>query len=155
MNTSAVNNILSRAEVKCKESGAKLTEKRKLVLRQLIETNKLLSAYEIVDRMKTRSERSMPAMSVYRILDFLESASLVHKIESQNKYVACRHIQCDHQHQSAQFLICQSCDYVREINLNHIVLEDVQRLAEMEDFNLEFSVMEFNGLCHNCQQTNA
>lgn len=152
MTTANVNSILGKAEDKCKESGLKLTAKRKLILQQLVESNRLLSAYEIVDRMKKNANSSMPAMSVYRILDFLESSNLVHKLESQNKYVACRHIACNHSHQSAQFFICDKCDYVKEINLDHAVTQKVDELAEKEQFKLKFSVMEFKGLCQNCQE---
>ena len=152
MTTAKVNSILAKAEDKCKESGVKLTTKRKLILQQLVESKRLLSAYEIVDRMNKNSDNSMPAMSVYRILDFLESSNLVHKLQSQNKYVACRHIACNHSHQSAQFLICDNCDYVKEINLDHSVTKKVDELAESERFKLKFSVMEFKGLCQNCQE---
>lgn len=150
MTTDSIIKVLNKAEDKCKETGAKLTSKRRLVLQQLIESRQSLSAYEIVDRIKAKANNSMPAMSVYRILDFLESSNLVHKIESQNKYVACSHIQCNHSHQSAQFLICENCDYVKEINLNHPVSGEVQELARNEQFKLKFSVIEFKGLCETC-----
>ncbi len=153
MTTDTISKVLNKAEDKCRESGSKLTTKRKLILQQLIESRRLLSAYEIVDRMKEKTNNSMPAMSVYRILDFLESSNLVHKIESQNKYVACSHIQCNHSHQTAQFLICDNCDFVKEINLDNAVTDKVDELAERENFNLRFSVMEFKGICQTCQST--
>ncbi len=151
MTTNTIIEVLNKAEDKCKKTGTKLTSKRKLVLQQLIESQRLLSAYEILDRMKEKANNTMPAMSVYRILDFLESSNLVHKIESHNKYVACSHIQCNHNHQSAQFLICDNCDYVKEINLDHTVLDKVDEIADQQYFKLRFSVMEFNGLCQACQ----
>lgn len=151
MSAPKINEVLDKAEDKCRKSGVRLTTKRKLVLQQLIETQKLLSAYDIVDRLKSKAKQVMPAMSVYRILDFLESSNLVHKIESQNKYVACRHIECDHRHQSAQFLICRNCDYVKEVSLDHAVMDQMGELAGKENFKFEFSVMEFNGLCEACQ----
>lgn len=151
MKNTDVRHLLDKAEDKCLASGTKLTAKRKLVLKQLLTSNRLMSAYDIVDRMKAKEDSVMPAMSVYRILDFLSASNLVHKIESQNKYVACRHIQCDHQHQAAQFLICQNCDYVREINANQPTRPEINELAQAESFQLEFSVMEFKGLCRDCQ----
>lgn len=151
MSTDAIQMVLNQAENKCLEKGAKLTTKRKLVLQQLIESKRLLSAYDIVDRIKKYAKSSMPAMSVYRILDFLESVKLVHKLESQNKYIACRHIQCNHNHQSAQFLICNNCNYVKEINIEQSVMDTIGFAADDENFDLTFSVMEFKGLCHACQ----
>lgn len=152
MSKQLVDQVLSRAEVKCKESGVKLTTKRKMVLHHLIESQTLLSAYDIVDRIKIKEKNAMPAMSVYRILEFLKAENLVHKIESQNKFVACSHIHCDHSHQSAQFLICTNCDHVQEMNLGHEISDGIREQANKKGFKLEFSVMEFNGLCHACRQ---
>ncbi len=151
MSIESINTLLNKAEVKCNQSGTKLTLKRKLILQQLLESDRLLSAYEIVERIKVKENNTMPAMSVYRILGILESSNLVHKIESQNKYIACSHIKCNHSHQSAQFLICEKCDFIKEINLNHTVIENIDHLSEQENFKLKFSVMEFKGVCQNCQ----
>ena len=153
MNTD-INDILDKAENKCKASGVKLTRKRKLILESLLESKELLSAYDIVDCLKHNKNEDMPPMSVYRILEFLEASKLVHKLESQNKYVACRHIQCNHKHQSAQFLICQNCTFVDEINLNADVMGNMIEIAANQGFKLEHSVMEFKGICAQCQ-TNA
>ena len=38
-------------------------------------------------------------MSIYRILEFLESQQLVHKLKLTNRYVACVHITCNHEHE--------------------------------------------------------
>ena len=146
-----VTNLLNKAETKCTNLGSKLTTKRKLVLQQLLETGSLMSAYDILDRLKLKQKENIPAMSIYRILGFLEASNLVHKLESQNKFVACRHIKCDHRHQSAQFLICQKCDYFREINLEDSILENISANANLENFKLQYSVIEFKGLCPNCQ----
>jgi Fur family zinc uptake transcriptional regulator len=40
----------------------------------------------------SKDENSIPTMSVYRILEFLEAESLVHKPSSAKKHVACSHI---------------------------------------------------------------
>jgi len=153
MKTTVIDQVLQLAEDRCQLHGANLTVKRKLVLRQLIETRHALSAYEIAARIQHKTNNQLPVMSVYRMLDFLASVGLVHKIESQNKYVACRHISCDQPHQSAQYLICQNCDYIHEIDLSQERLGDIDQLAAQESFSLSFSVIEYKGLCHECQQT--
>lgn len=150
-NKQTVSDLLDKADIKCKDAGSKLTTKRKLVLQQLLETERLMSAYDILDRIKLKQKENMPAMSIYRILGFLESLNLVHKLESQNKFVACRHILCDHSHKSAQFFLCQKCDYFREIHLSDAVLDGISATANDQQFKLQYSVMEFKGLCRECQ----
>ena len=115
---SNMNSIIQHAEQHCKNHGVRLTEKRKQVLAGLIQTDKALSAYELIDVCKEQCGEVIPAMSVYRILEFLESENLVHKLKLANKYVVCAHIRCDHAHGVPQFLICGKCNKVKEISIS-------------------------------------
>ena len=110
-----IANSLSHAERLCADRGVKFTEKRKQVLTGLLESKKALSAYELTDYVRDKFNSQLPAMSVYRILDFLEEVDLVHRLDSAQKYVACSHIACNHEHELSQFLICRSCYLVEEI----------------------------------------
>ncbi|WP_197473994.1 Fur family transcriptional regulator, partial [Oleiphilus sp. HI0066] len=78
---SQINKIINSAEQQCKAKGVRLTDKRKQVLSALIESKKALSAYELVDYLKDEFKAPLPAMSVYRILDFLQTEQLVHKLD--------------------------------------------------------------------------
>ena len=102
----------------CSEQNIKLTTRRKEILSSLLNSDKALSAYDLIKILENQIGSSIPAMSVYRILDFLENNSLVHKLKLTNKYVACSHITCDHEHASSQFLICNDCDSVKEISVD-------------------------------------
>ena len=113
-----VDEIIVHAEKHCKNHGSRLTTKRKQVLSSLIQSEKALSAYELIDIFEACFGEKIPAMSVYRILEFLENEHLVHKLNLANKYVACSHITCDHAHGVPQFLICGSCNQVKEISIN-------------------------------------
>ena len=93
---------LARAEAQCMEHGNKLTEKRKTVLLGLLQSERALSAYELADYCRDELGQPMPPMSVYRILEFLESEQLVHKLKLANRFVACVHITCDHSHAVSQ-----------------------------------------------------
>ena len=139
--------ILDKAEKKCLSHGSKLTPKRKLVLMQLINAEKLLSAYEIADLVNENVEKKMPVMSIYRMLDFLTSVNLVHKIDSQNKFIACKHITCDHDHFLPQFLICHRCNKVKEISLSSSVINEITTFS---DFKLTNPVLEIKGECQKC-----
>ncbi|MCV6606194.1 MAG: transcriptional repressor, partial [Porticoccaceae bacterium] len=100
-----VQKIIDHAENSCKARGKKLTDKRKYVLFSLLHSNKAMSAYELVDYCKAVLGKTLPPMSVYRILDFLQEEHLVHKLNLANKYIACAHITCNHEHCVSQFLI--------------------------------------------------
>ena len=97
---------MDSAEKQCQLRGTRLTDKRKIVLTGLVKSKHAMTAYELVDYCKEESGESIPAMSVYRILEFLENEGLVHKLKLANRYVACIHIACDHRHGAAKFLIC-------------------------------------------------
>ena len=153
-----MNNILEnikQAEHNCKEHGARLTSKRKQVLSGLLNSNKALSAYELVDQCKDESGKAMPAMSVYRILDFLEEEHLVHKLDLNNKYVACSHISCSHGHEVTQFLICGECQQVEEIHIDKSMIEQLQSNIESAGFHLISPQLEMKCICETCFQTPA
>ena len=76
------------------------------MLQGLLQSKQALSAYELADYCRDELGESMPPMSVYRILEFLEGVQLVHKLKLANRFVACDHITCDHKHGVPQFLIC-------------------------------------------------
>ena len=143
--------LIDAAERRCAQQGVRLTERRREVLSALIEAGGALSAYELLDLCNQRLRKSMPAMSIYRILDFLEYHSLVHKLKSNNKYVACAHIDCDHQHFSrSQFLICSDCPSVQEINIESSAYESMREAAEQAGFSLSSTQLEFTGSCQRC-----
>ena len=145
-----VQKILDHAEQQCKSQGARLTEKRKKVLSGLLNTEKALSAYELVEYCKETYGDSLPAMSVYRILDFLEEQRLVHKLNLANKYIACAHITCDHSHAVPQFLICGNCQKVKEISISKATIASLQDNVEMAGFHLVTPQIEMNCLCDEC-----
>ena len=148
-----MNNIqecLERAESDCGKYGTRLTSKRKHILLSLLQSDKAMSAYEIVDYCKNEFGKTMPAMSVYRILDFLQEKRLVHKLNSANKFVACSHITCDHDHEVTQFLICNECLQVKEININQSTIKALQKNIEAAGFHLLSPQLEMHCLCENC-----
>ncbi len=144
--------ILQRAAEKCAESGGKLTEKRSQLLTILIESQEPLSAYEVLERYNLTVEKSMPAMSAYRILDYLVSQELVHKLSSENKYIACSHITCCHEHKVPQFLICRQCKQVKEIVIPKDIIESLRQHLVAANYQLINSQLELDCLCDACKK---
>lgn len=147
--------IMRKAQDTCSHSGSRLTEKRKRILELLLLSGTPLSAYEVADAYNRDAEATMPAMSVYRILDFLESEQLVHKLSSANKYVACSHIACSHDHEIPQFLICGNCQSVKEIAIAKRIVEDLDKQVAKAGYQLINSQLELQCLCDTCTSSAA
>lgn len=134
-------------------SGVKLTEKRRQVLEIVTDATQPLSAYDIAGVYQQRHSTSIPVMSVYRMLNFLVTSGYVHKLESVNRYMACEHLTCEHEHQNVQFLICDQCQQVQEVDIE----EQAQRLlfngVEQSGFQLNTRHLELHGICQNCRET--
>jgi Fur family zinc uptake transcriptional regulator len=151
MPMSNIQTVINHAEISCKSHGAKLTNKRKQVLSGLLQSDKARSAYELVEYCREEFGETLPAMSVYRILDFLQDESLVHKLKLANKYIACSHITCDHSHGIVQFLICDNCQSVKEITVDKTSINNLRDTIENAGFHLLSPQLEINCLCHNCK----
>ena len=145
-----ISKVLNHAEKNCKASGARLTEKRKRVLTGLLKSQKALSAYELADFFRSEFNETVPPMSVYRILEFLESENLVHKLHLANKYVACSHISCAHAHEVPQFLICEACSNVKEIGIKKTLIDTLKRNVEQAGYLLKSPQLELHCLCQDC-----
>ncbi|TQV88564.1 Fur family transcriptional regulator [Aliikangiella coralliicola] len=145
-----IDYIIKHAEQHCKNNGSRLTDKRKNVLAGLLQSEKALSAYELANYCAKELDQSLPAMSVYRILDFLQEEQLVHKLNLANKYVACSHITCDHAHEVPQFLICSDCQRVTEIGINKKIIQTLQANVEEAGYHLKSPQLEINCICEAC-----
>nr|WP_285892508.1 transcriptional repressor [Vibrio intestinalis] len=139
-----------RSAVRPEARGKRLTPQRKLVLRALVQANKALSAYELSDYCDKHFAERIQAMSVYRILDFLEEEHLAHKLNVSNKYVVCSHILDGHEHGIPQFLICSKCNKISERIIDPTTITDLQLHAQQAGFNVVSPQFEINCVCNQC-----
>lgn len=139
MTTQTLNDI----EQRFKARGARLTPPRRLVLQTLLNKQKALTAYEIVDIIG-----DVKPMTVYRALDFLTAQGVVHRIESLNAYVSCAESHCAHR--DSQFTVCDSCGAVAEIH-NHTLDHQIAAALAQSTFKIKHKKLEIHGLCANCQ----
>ena len=142
---------IESADRKCYQRGKKLTRRRREVLMTLLQAKKAVSAYELVNLCNDSSHEPMPPMSVYRILEFLQAEQFVHKLETANKYIACKHIACEHEHKQPQFLICNDCHKVQELDTAIEALSSVEAAASMLNFKLHNPQLEVSGSCGLCK----
>ncbi len=145
MNHKALSQVLERAEALCHERGRQLTEQRKTVLQLLCVSDKPLSAYELLERMRGVIKNPAPP-TVYRALDFLLEQGLVHKLESLHAYVFCAHPDQPH---VSEFLICDDCGEVAEVE-DPSVAKSLRAAGQAIGFRTKRPVVELLGTCAKC-----
>ncbi|MDA0128083.1 transcriptional repressor [Vibrio sp. MarTm2] len=142
--------LIERVKAECKQQGKQLTAKRQLVLHALLKADQAMSAYEIVDYCQQEMGHSIQAMSVYRILEFLEDLKLVHKIQASNKFIVCAHIECEHEHGTPQFFICSKCNKISEQMVDPSLMSGLQNHARQQGFTVIQPQIEINCVCDEC-----
>lgn len=124
-----------------------LTRNQALVMTALADANAPLSAYGLLDRLRGDGLRA--PLQVYRALDRLVALGLVHRVESLNAFVACRHPEGG-EHEAIAFAICDRCGQVEEL-ADHALVHRLENLAERARFQLRSSAVELRGLCARCR----
>jgi len=124
-----------------------LTKNQALVFGALTRAQGPLSAYTILDRLRGDGFRA--PLQVYRALDTLRDLGLVHRLESLNAFVACRHLGCD-AHGTTAFAICEGCGSVTEFAEEKIT-NPLKSWAKSDGFGLKTATIELRGLCQSCQ----
>lgn len=141
-----VFDAVADAESICSARQERLTPIRKTVLELVWKNHKPVKAYDLLTQLSEFHERPAPP-TVYRALDFLQEAGLVHKIQSINAYVGCADPGRTHQ---GQFLICRKCGDIAELDdasLTSRISENAKRVG----FRVETETIEVTGLCKECQ----
>ncbi len=118
-------------------------------------TGQALTAYEVLARLERSGLRG--PQTVYRALESLRQAGLIHRIETLNAFTACTKPsgggddashRCGGVHQ-AFFAVCRDCHAVRE--LEEAALDAVVGVvAARTGFRVEDRVIELVGACPSC-----
>ena len=92
MNTRAIRKdeeettSFSAPTISAAQNNLRLTPIRERVYRELVQTGGPVGAYDLVDRLSSDKKRLAP-VTIYRALDFLRDAGLVHRLATQNSYI--------------------------------------------------------------------
>lgn len=124
-----------------------LTRNQTLVHDVLLAVDAPLSAYAILGALSRTAIRA--PLQVYRALDKLVDRGLVHRVESLNAFVACRHPHGDLRAMMV-FIICSGCGKVCERTDNRLT-DRLHSLASGDGFTLEVATVELRGLCAACR----
>ena len=124
-----------------------LSKNQRIILEYIQKNKKPVKAYSILSNVQKKGINAPP--QVYRALDKLIEIGKIHKVESQNSFVACKTSDCETPHATA-FSICDSCDEVSEIN-------DPKLFKYLLDFKDNSGIkfdgynLEFFGTCKSCE----
>jgi Fur family transcriptional regulator, zinc uptake regulator len=137
---------LWRAKTRCAEMGIKWTGLREQVFRQIAGSHKPVSAYDLIEGIAQEGRRLAP-VSVYRILDVLQAAGLVHRLESRSAFFACM---TEHPNvpQTITF-VCDDCERVSEIDAPDAI-GAIGRTSEATRFHARSTLIEVSGVCRDC-----
>ena len=142
-----VREALTSARDICAARGLRLTKLRLQVLELVWQSHRPVGAYDVLESLSTQGKRAAPP-TVYRALEFLMEAGLVHRLDSLNAFIGCAHPSEPH---TGQFLICRVCRAVVEIDASGVA-DEVARRARLHGFAAEQQMLEVQGLCAQCQQ---
>jgi len=142
-----VEQALSNARRICRERGLRFTRQRRRVLELVWNSHQPVGAYEILDRLNRGGGNTAPP-TVYRALEFLIDADLVHRLDSLNAYIGCPDPGSPH---NGQFLICRSCLSVTELD-DAAISQLVDRTASAHGFTAIDQTLEIRGLCRACSR---
>ena len=122
-----------------------LTKNQKIVFNLLQSSGEPLKAYAILENLKREGLKS--PLQVYRALDKLVELGIIHKIESQNSFIACSNSNCA---SNTAFTICRKCGDVKEIKNNHL-FEQVSDLGKKNRLKVQRFNLEFYVDCNGCK----
>ena len=109
--------------------------------------DKPASAYEILDALREDGLRA--PQQVYRALSKLVDAGAVHRIESLNAFVACKHHECGSE--VSIFMLCERCDEVTEV-VDAGIAAALESLCVTRQFSGSRQMIEITGTCTACRE---
>jgi Fur family zinc uptake transcriptional regulator len=142
-----VATFLDQAEALCDRRNLRFTRLRKQVLELVCKAEQPVGAYQLLDELRD-SGRSAAPPTVYRALDFLLEQGLVHRLATNNTYLACAHPQQPH---AAVFLVCSECGHTQEVHTRGVI-DELRKQASQFDFTIQHASVEVTGVCSRCRK---
>ena len=129
--------------------GLRLTELRITVFEEIASSHHAVGAYEVLERLSRKGRRLAP-ISVYRAIEALLGAGVIHRLESKNAFFAC------HVPHAADrkllILACDQCGRVAEVPGTPI-FQAMAAAAQTAHFTPAETVAEVTGRCGDCGAT--
>jgi Fur family zinc uptake transcriptional regulator len=166
---------LQSAEQLCHDKGLAFTTLRRQVYELIAAEPTPVGAYDLLDRLRLQRGNAAP-VTIYRALEFLLDAGLIHRIDALQAYAACeihdhpaqessdRAAQADRtsraEHASGAshasganhaglVLVCSRCKHLTEFS-DPTLERRIGRAALAHGFRVARHLVEIRGLCSHC-----
>lgn len=143
-----VKTSVDQAGVIFAEKNLRFTDLRRKVFEEIASTTASVGAYEVLDRLAQKGTRLAP-ISVYRALDALLEAGVVHRLESKNAYFACRRLHQPRTGRRPMFLSCEVCGTVTETD-GEDIFSSIDAASRAAHFEPRVRFVEVTGTCSDC-----
>lgn len=147
-----VADTLARAEAAFRMQGLRLTPLRQQVLAEIANSHEAVGAYSLLRRLAEGAGRKLAPISVYRALDSLVAAGVVHRLESRNAFFACHAAHAGDRGQIV--LACDRCGMVVEVPGGD-TFASIEAAADATGFKPSRSLVEVQGACRRCRSETA
>ena len=137
---------LARARDAFEVHGLRFTDLRERVLTEIAGSHHAIGAYDVIDKLGEKGTRLTP-VSVYRAIEALIAAGIVHRLESRNAYFACHAA-----HTSARqhvVLSCGACHTIAEV-AGDTVFGAIEDVTGRHGFTASRAIVEIAGCCARC-----
>lgn len=138
---------LMEADTLVRHQGARFTPMRRATFEFLLGQKAPLSAYDILAQLETSLKKKLAPPTVYRALEFLLEQGLIHRLETNNAYLACDH---PGRHHESIYLVCSACGVTQEVD-DPVVAQLLESRAGLHGFAPSRQVIEVQGLCRSCK----
>lgn len=140
------HSVVERAERYSAAAGMSFTPMRRRVLDALLAAGAPVTAYDLAERLS--GARRVAPVQIYRALDFLIEAGVVHRLATRSAFMAC-----DHEHERGEttvFLVCEGCGTVAEVS-SAAVGRGIRGASADNGFEPTRPVIEVEGRCAECR----
>jgi Fur family transcriptional regulator, zinc uptake regulator len=137
---------LARARAAFEARGLRLTDLRLRVFSEIAASHHAMGAYDVIEQLSAKGTRLAP-VSVYRAIEALIEAGVVHRLESKNAYFACHAAHArERQH---VVLSCGTCATIAEVE-GEGVFSAIDDVAQRHGFAPASRIVEIVGRCGHC-----
>ncbi len=143
-----LSRALDRAQQAFEAKGLRLTDLRRRVFEEIAGSHHAVGAYDILEQLGKQGGSRLAPISVYRAIDALLSAGVIHRLESKNAFFACHSAHADEGDQL--ILACEQCGRVAEVAAQP-VFDAIAGAAREARFMPARTVTEVTGRCADCQ----
>ncbi|EKD72371.1 MAG: Zinc uptake regulation protein ZUR [uncultured bacterium] len=131
------------------DSDLTITPLRKDVLDIFLSSQKPLSAYEVLDKLKKKRFNAKPP-TVYRVIDYFVEKNIIHRIETGSKYVCCAQLSNFKSNYHGILFLCKKCKHSFEF-MDEEFLHFLKKFSKKQHLSINETLIEIKGVCQNCR----